>query len=73
MLYFNYSLAAELGIVSANHPRKMTADLEKHLTQRGLQMISPEQGPKLLLDELAFGRKGETEVIIARATEDAGG
>jgi NAD(P)-dependent dehydrogenase (short-subunit alcohol dehydrogenase family)/acyl carrier protein len=49
----------------------MTADLEKHLTQRGLQMISPEQGPKLLLDELAFGRKGETEVIIARATEDA--
>jgi NAD(P)-dependent dehydrogenase (short-subunit alcohol dehydrogenase family) len=49
----------------------MTADLEKHLTQRGLQMISPEQGPKLLLDELVFGRKGETEVIIARATEDA--
>ena len=49
----------------------MTADLERHLTQRGLKMISPEEGPKLLLDELQFGKKRETEVIIARATEEA--
>ena len=49
----------------------MTADLERHLTQRGLKMISPEEGPKLLLDELQFGKKGQTEVIMARATEEA--
>ena len=49
----------------------MTADLERHLTQRGLKLISPEQGPRFLVEELQFGRKGETEVIIAGATEEA--
>jgi malonyl CoA-acyl carrier protein transacylase/NADP-dependent 3-hydroxy acid dehydrogenase YdfG len=49
----------------------MTADLERHLTQRGLKLISPEQGPRFLVEELEFGRKGETEVIIAGATEEA--
>jgi acyl transferase domain-containing protein/NAD(P)H-dependent flavin oxidoreductase YrpB (nitropropane dioxygenase family)/NAD(P)-dependent dehydrogenase (short-subunit alcohol dehydrogenase family) len=47
----------------------MVADLAKHLTQRGLQLISPEQGPGLLLDELLHGRKGESEVIIAGGAE----
>ena len=45
--------------------------LERHLTQRGLKLISPEQGPRFLVEELQFGRKGETEVIIAGATEEA--
>jgi NAD(P)-dependent dehydrogenase (short-subunit alcohol dehydrogenase family) len=43
----------------------MTADLEKHLTQRGLKLIAPEHGPAWLIDELQFGNKGDTEVIIA--------
>jgi NAD(P)-dependent dehydrogenase (short-subunit alcohol dehydrogenase family) len=49
----------------------MTADLEQHLTQRGLKMISPEEGPGMLIDELVFGKKGETEVIIAGASDEA--
>ena len=47
----------------------MTADLERHLTQRGLQMISPEEGPGIFIDELVFGKKGEPEVIIAGASD----
>jgi NAD(P)-dependent dehydrogenase (short-subunit alcohol dehydrogenase family) len=43
----------------------MVADLEKHLVQRGLRLIAPEEGPALLLAELLHGRKGESEVIIA--------
>src|SRR4029077_6687822 len=49
----------------------MVADLAKHLTQRGLRLISPEQGPAFLVDELAFGRKGDVEVIIAGGVEHA--
>ena len=49
----------------------MVAELEKHLTQRGLTLISPEQGPALLVDELQFGKKGETEIIIAGGTVHA--
>jgi acyl transferase domain-containing protein/NAD(P)H-dependent flavin oxidoreductase YrpB (nitropropane dioxygenase family) len=48
----------------------MTANLEQHLTQRGLKFISPEEGPGMLIDELLFGAKGETEVIIAGATDE---
>jgi acyl transferase domain-containing protein/NAD(P)H-dependent flavin oxidoreductase YrpB (nitropropane dioxygenase family)/NAD(P)-dependent dehydrogenase (short-subunit alcohol dehydrogenase family) len=49
----------------------MTADLEQHLTRRGLKLISPEEGPGMLIDELVFGKKGETEVIIAGGSEEA--
>jgi acyl transferase domain-containing protein/NAD(P)H-dependent flavin oxidoreductase YrpB (nitropropane dioxygenase family)/NAD(P)-dependent dehydrogenase (short-subunit alcohol dehydrogenase family) len=49
----------------------MTADLEQHLTQRGLKLISPEEGPGMLIDELVFGKKGETEVIIAGGSDEA--
>jgi acyl transferase domain-containing protein/NAD(P)H-dependent flavin oxidoreductase YrpB (nitropropane dioxygenase family)/short-subunit dehydrogenase len=49
----------------------MTADLEQHLTRRGLKMISPEEGPSMLIDELMFGKKGDTEVIIAGGSERA--
>jgi NAD(P)-dependent dehydrogenase (short-subunit alcohol dehydrogenase family)/acyl carrier protein len=49
----------------------MVADLERHLTQRGLKLISPEEGPSFLVDELIHGRKGETEVIIAGGAEHA--
>jgi acyl transferase domain-containing protein/NAD(P)H-dependent flavin oxidoreductase YrpB (nitropropane dioxygenase family)/NAD(P)-dependent dehydrogenase (short-subunit alcohol dehydrogenase family) len=49
----------------------MTADLEQHLTQRGLKLISPEEGPGMLIDELMFGKKGETEVIIAGGSDKA--
>jgi acyl transferase domain-containing protein/NAD(P)H-dependent flavin oxidoreductase YrpB (nitropropane dioxygenase family)/NAD(P)-dependent dehydrogenase (short-subunit alcohol dehydrogenase family) len=47
----------------------MVADLAKHLTQRGLQLISPDQGPGFLVDELLHGGKGESEVIIAGGAE----
>jgi NAD(P)-dependent dehydrogenase (short-subunit alcohol dehydrogenase family) len=49
----------------------MVADLARHLTQRGLRLITPEQGPALLVDELALGRKGDVEVIIAGGAEQA--
>jgi NAD(P)-dependent dehydrogenase (short-subunit alcohol dehydrogenase family) len=47
----------------------MVADLEKHLVQRGLRLISPEEGPALLIAELLHGRKGESEVILAGGAE----
>jgi len=41
----------------------MVSQLESHLGRRGLGMISPEEGPSLLIDELRHGRKGDVEVI----------
>ena len=49
----------------------MVADLEKHLTRRGLKLISPEEGPVFLVEELIHGRKGHSEVIIAGGAEHA--
>jgi NAD(P)-dependent dehydrogenase (short-subunit alcohol dehydrogenase family) len=49
----------------------MVADLEKHLTQRGLKLISPAEGPAFVMDELLHGRKGHGEVIIAGGAEQA--
>jgi acyl transferase domain-containing protein/NAD(P)-dependent dehydrogenase (short-subunit alcohol dehydrogenase family) len=43
----------------------MVSELEGHLGQRGLQMIPPDVGPRLLDEELRRGRKGECEVVIA--------
>jgi acyl transferase domain-containing protein/NAD(P)H-dependent flavin oxidoreductase YrpB (nitropropane dioxygenase family)/NAD(P)-dependent dehydrogenase (short-subunit alcohol dehydrogenase family) len=43
----------------------MVADLEKHLVRRGLRLITPDEGPRLLVEELLFGRKGDSEVILA--------
>jgi acyl transferase domain-containing protein/NAD(P)H-dependent flavin oxidoreductase YrpB (nitropropane dioxygenase family)/NAD(P)-dependent dehydrogenase (short-subunit alcohol dehydrogenase family)/acyl carrier protein len=43
----------------------MVSELEKHLGQRGLQMIPPDVGPLFLDEELRLGRKGESEVVIA--------
>ena len=51
---------AEIGMVS---------DLEKHLTARGVTLISPAEGADHLLRELEFGAKGETEIIIAGGAE----
>ena len=48
----------------------MVAELEEHLTRRGLQLISPEVGPVFLIDELTYGRKGETEIIFAGGAEE---
>jgi acyl transferase domain-containing protein/NAD(P)H-dependent flavin oxidoreductase YrpB (nitropropane dioxygenase family)/NAD(P)-dependent dehydrogenase (short-subunit alcohol dehydrogenase family) len=47
----------------------MVADLEKHLIQRGLRLISPTEGPALLVAELLHGCKGESEVILAGGAE----
>jgi acyl transferase domain-containing protein/NAD(P)H-dependent flavin oxidoreductase YrpB (nitropropane dioxygenase family)/NAD(P)-dependent dehydrogenase (short-subunit alcohol dehydrogenase family) len=47
----------------------MVADLEKHLVRRGLRLIAPDEGPRLLVEELLFGRKGEREVILAGGAE----
>ena len=47
----------------------MAAELEKHLTRRGLKLINPEMGSNFLIEEIQFGRKGETEVIVAGGAE----
>jgi NAD(P)-dependent dehydrogenase (short-subunit alcohol dehydrogenase family)/acyl carrier protein len=47
----------------------MVADLEDHLVRRGLRLIAPDEGPRLLVEELLFGRKGESEVILAGGAE----
>jgi NAD(P)-dependent dehydrogenase (short-subunit alcohol dehydrogenase family) len=47
----------------------MVAELEKHLVQRGLRLIAPDEGPALLIAELLHGRKGESEVILAGGAE----
>lgn len=43
----------------------MVADLEKHMTARGVTLITPEVGAAFLVDELLYGEKGDSEVIIA--------
>jgi NAD(P)-dependent dehydrogenase (short-subunit alcohol dehydrogenase family) len=43
----------------------MVNELEPHLQRLGLEMISPEEGPDRLVEELTHGRKGECEVLIA--------
>lgn len=43
----------------------MVADLENHLQARGITLIEPEVGAALFLEELEFGWKGESEVLIA--------
>ena len=43
----------------------MVSQLESHLGNRGLGMISPESGGSLLINELRHGRKGEVEVIYS--------
>jgi acyl transferase domain-containing protein/NAD(P)H-dependent flavin oxidoreductase YrpB (nitropropane dioxygenase family) len=43
----------------------MVSQLETHLGRRGLGMISPDEGPSLLVDELRYGRKGDVEVILS--------
>lgn len=47
----------------------MVAELEPHLTRRGLKLIDPHQGPQYVLDEILAGSKGESEVIIAGGAE----
>jgi NAD(P)-dependent dehydrogenase (short-subunit alcohol dehydrogenase family) len=43
----------------------MVSELESHLGKRGLGMISPNEGPSLLVDELRYGQKGDVEVILS--------
>jgi acyl transferase domain-containing protein/NAD(P)H-dependent flavin oxidoreductase YrpB (nitropropane dioxygenase family) len=43
----------------------MVSQLEKHLGRRGLGMISPNEGPSMLVDELRYGQKGDVEVILS--------
>jgi acyl transferase domain-containing protein/NAD(P)H-dependent flavin oxidoreductase YrpB (nitropropane dioxygenase family)/NAD(P)-dependent dehydrogenase (short-subunit alcohol dehydrogenase family) len=43
----------------------MVSDLEQHLGAQGLGMIAPEVGVASLVHELARGRKGEVEVVLA--------
>jgi NAD(P)-dependent dehydrogenase (short-subunit alcohol dehydrogenase family) len=43
----------------------MVSQLESHLGNRGLGMISPEAGSSLLVNELLHGRKGDVEVIYS--------
>ena len=47
----------------------MVADLEPHLRRRGLKLITPEEGPRFVVEELTHGRKGASEVVIAGGAE----
>ena len=48
----------------------MVSDLEKHLTARGIALIQPEVGCRMFVDEILYGKKGESEVIIAGGAEN---
>ncbi len=43
----------------------MVSDLEGHLGRRGLGLIPPAVGARMFVDELAFGRKGDVEVVLS--------
>jgi hypothetical protein len=43
----------------------MVSDLESHLTARGITLISPAEGADHLINEILFGSKGESEIMIA--------
>ena len=49
----------------------MVAELEKHLTARGLKLIEPSLGANFAVDEVIFGSKGEPEVLVAGGSEAA--
>ncbi len=48
----------------------MVADLEKHLVQKGLKLITAEEGPRFVIEELTFGSKADVEIIIAGGGEN---
>jgi NAD(P)-dependent dehydrogenase (short-subunit alcohol dehydrogenase family) len=43
----------------------MVSELERHLGAQGLSTLTPESGVAALMEELARGRKGEVEVVLA--------
>ena len=43
----------------------MVSDLESHLTARGITLISPAEGADHLINEILYGSKGESEIMIA--------
>jgi NAD(P)-dependent dehydrogenase (short-subunit alcohol dehydrogenase family) len=47
----------------------MVADLEPHLEARGVALIDPAVGAQRFIEELEFGWKGESEVLIAGGAE----
>jgi hypothetical protein len=47
----------------------MVADLEPHLEARGVGLIDPAVGAQRFIEELEFGWKGESEVLIAGGAE----
>ena len=49
----------------------MVADLEKHLSARGLKLIAPAVGANFAVNEVIYGTKGEPEVLVAGGTEQA--
>jgi len=48
----------------------MVADIEKHLAARGIALIDPEVGCRLFVDDVIYGAKGESEVILAGGAEN---
>ena len=48
----------------------MSADLETFMVERGFTLIAPEDGPTILINELLHGRKGESEIIVAGASDE---
>lgn len=50
----------------------VTAEAERHFTERGIGLIPLDVGSRRLLEELAGGTKGECEVVIGELTADLG-
>ena len=48
----------------------MVSDLEKHLTARGIALIDQATGCRMFVEEILYGKKGETEIIIAGGAEN---
>jgi NAD(P)-dependent dehydrogenase (short-subunit alcohol dehydrogenase family) len=47
----------------------MVAELAPYLEARGLTLIPPDVGARMFVDEVVYGRKGDSEIIIAGGAE----
>ncbi|MBI2300941.1 MAG: hypothetical protein HYU66_18680, partial [Armatimonadetes bacterium] len=47
-------------------------ELRKRMRERGVTLVTPETGVRLLLDEIVHGAKGEAEVVMAALGDGPG-
>src|SRR6185437_14406668 len=46
----------------------VSPELEREFARRGVELIAPDRGCELLIEELGRGAKGEAEIVIGAAT-----